>query len=452
MKTEVKTLDMTKGSPVGLILKFSLPLMLGNILQQLYSIVDTAIVGQGVGINALASLGAADWLNWFVLWIIQGLTQGFAVLIAQRFGARKIWDMKKTVAMSAVLCLVSGILLTVISEAAALPALRLLDTPDSIIEGAHQYLRIIYGGILIVMAYNMSSCILRAVGDSKSPMYAIVIAAALNVTLDLLFVMVFQWGIAGAAAATVLSQLFSFLYCLVKISRLPELHLNREAFHMNVKLCGKLMGQGIPNAVSMAFIAIGGMVVQLVVNGNGETFVAGFTAANKLYGLLECISFAYASAMSTYMGQNMGAGQITRLRLGMKKTLPVLIGNAIVFSMVMFAFGRLFLRVFISGDSVYASEVETIAFQYLMVGCAFLWVLYPVNVFRAALQGLGESGIAAVSGILELGARALVVLVCVPLIYDGFIYCAEVAAWIASGIYLPVCFYYKLHRMEYNVI
>lgn len=188
----MKTINMTQGKPIGLLLRFSLPLIVGNILQQLYSIVDTAIVGQGVGIHALAAVGAADWLNWFVLWIVQGLTLGFSVLISQKYGAGDRKGLKKTVAMSAFLCIAIGILLTIAGEAAAMPALRMLNTPESIIDGALLYLKIIYGGILIIMAYNMASCILRALGDSKTPMYAIAIATVVNITLDLLFVMVFQ--------------------------------------------------------------------------------------------------------------------------------------------------------------------------------------------------------------------------------------------------------------------
>lgn len=444
----MKTVNMTQGKPISLLLRFSLPLIVGNILQQLYSIVDTAIVGQGVGIHALAAVGAADWLNWFVLWILQGLTLGFSVLVSHKYGAGDRKGLKKTVAMSASLCVAIGILLTIAGEAAAMPALRMLNTPESIIDGALLYLRIIYGGILIIMAYNMSSCILRALGDSKTPMYAIAIATVVNITLDLLFVMVFHWGIAGAAIATVISQLFSFLYCLIKIGKLVVPKIDRSDCLIDGGLCSSLLKNGIPSGLSMAVIAVGGMVVQFVVNEQGTIFVAGFTATNKLYGLLEAVSYAYGAAMSTYMGQNIGARCIKRIRQGMRNMLPIAGCTAAVISVIMIVWGRYLLRLFISGDAAQALEAEIIAYQYLFVMSLFLWILYPVNIFRAALQGLGYSGIASVSGIVELALRAFVVLVLVPGMGISLLYFAESAAWIGSGIYLMVCFYWKVHRIE----
>ncbi len=443
-----QSLNMTTGSPVKLILAFSLPLMVGNVLQQLYSVVDTAIVGQGVGISALASLGASDWIYWFILWMLQGLTLGFSILISHRFGANDAEGIKKTLFNIIFLCVVFTIFFTLIAELTISPVLHLLNTPESIFDGTKTYLMIIFGGIGITMAYNMASCILRAVGDSRSPTMAIVIASVINIALDLLFVLVFQWGIAGAAWATVLAQLFSFLYCLKRMKRFSVLRLTPDSYVVNWQLCKDLLAQGVPNALSMAVIAIGGMIVQWAVNTNGQYFVAGFTATNKLYGVLEGVSFAYAAAISVYMGQNFGANKMHRLRSGMNQNLPLFIITPLLIGFSMIFVGRFLLRFFIDTHSAGAQEVEDIAFHYMMVMSAFLWVLYPVNIYRAALQGLGESTLASYSGILELLARGFVVLVCVPFISQESIYYAEMAAWVVAGSYLIFCFYWKLRKLE----
>ena len=205
--------SMTEASPTRLLITFALPLMVGNVFQQLYTVVDTAVVGQVVGVSALAALGAADWLNWMILGIIQGLTQGFAILMAQHFGAKDHRELSRSVGASVTLCLAFTVLLMAASQLAARPVMTLLNTPDDILPGAMLYLRIVFGGIPAIMAYNLLASILRALGDSKTPLYAVVMAALLNVGLDFLFVMGFHWGIAGAAIATVISQAASAVYC-----------------------------------------------------------------------------------------------------------------------------------------------------------------------------------------------------------------------------------------------
>ncbi len=278
---------MTEGSPTRLLVSFALPLMAGNVFQQLYTVVDTAVVGQVVGVSALASLGAADWINWMVLGIIQGLTQGFAILMAQHFGAKDHRELSRSVGASVSLCLIFTVFLMAASQLAAQPVLQVLNTPDGILEGALLYLRIVFGGIPAIMAYNLLASILRALGDSKTPLYAVVVAALLNVGLDLLFVMGFRWGIAGAAVATVVSQAASAVYCFVNVRKITILKVSLQDLRLTRQLTATLLKLGSPVALQNAIISVGGMVVQSVINRFGMLFIAGFTATNKLYGILE---------------------------------------------------------------------------------------------------------------------------------------------------------------------
>ena len=285
-KTE-RIQNMTKGSPAKLIFTFAIPLMLGNVFQQFYTVVDTAIVGQALGVNALAALGAADWLNWLVLGLIQGFAQGFSIYMAQRFGAEDHEGLNRSIGATISLSAVISILTVILSQVAMAPVLRAMNTPEEIIGGAFTYLRIMFAGIPIIMAYNVLASILRALGDSKTPLYAMVIASILNIGLDLLFVMVFHWGIAGAVVATVIAQLFAALYCLRAVLHVKVIHLKKEYFRLNPEIAKRLLGLGTPVAAQNVIIAVGGMVVQSVVNRYGTLFVAGFTATNKLYGILE---------------------------------------------------------------------------------------------------------------------------------------------------------------------
>ena len=256
-----------------------------------------------LGVGALAALGAADWLNWMILGTIQGFTQGFSIKMSHEFGAGDYKRLRKTVANSLLLALVTSVVLLLFSQFFARPILELLQTPDLIIEDSLSYLRIMFAGIPVVMAYNILASILRALGDGKTPLYAMVVAAVINVILDLIFVLGFHWGIMGAAGATVIAQLCSGLFCLFAILRVEVLAFSKEDFRMDSSLCMYLMKLGLPMAFQNAIIAVGGMIVQFVVNGFGVLFIAGFTATNKLYGILEVAATSYGYAMVTYVGR-----------------------------------------------------------------------------------------------------------------------------------------------------
>lgn len=247
--------NMTVGSPLKLLIFFSAPLIAANFGQQLYMIVDAIIVGRGVGVEALASVGATDWSYWLALWVVQALTQGFAIPISQYFGEGNHTRLRQTVAMSIKLCILIGIVLTVICLLIARPLLRLLQTPENIFAGALEYLLTMYGGILIVMAYNMAASILRALGDGKTPLIAISIAAVTNIILDLLFVLVFQWGIIGAAVATVTAQLFAFLYCFRVLKNLELMKIKKEDWNFRRDIVSRQCSLGAPLALQHILIS-----------------------------------------------------------------------------------------------------------------------------------------------------------------------------------------------------
>ena len=307
LKKWMRTSDHTTGNPWTLLLFFSLPLMAGNIFQQMYTVVDTAVVGKVLGIDALAALGAVDWLNWLTLGAIQGFTQGFSILMAQNFGAGQYEKLRRTMTNSLFLAVLCGVTLTIASEALAGPAVELLKVPAEIRPISMAYLRIMFGGLPVVMAYNLAASILRSLGNSRTPLIAMVIASLTNVALDLLFVMGFGWGVEGAAAATIIAQCLSAIYCVWHICHIEVLHISREDWDIRASLCGRLMMLGSPMAFQNTVIAIGGMITQTIVNGFDVPFIAGFTATNKLYGVLEVAATSYGYAMTTYTGQNLGA-------------------------------------------------------------------------------------------------------------------------------------------------
>lgn len=439
--------NMTQGSPLRLIITFALPLMAGNVFQQLYTVVDTAVVGQVVGVGALASLGAADWLNWMVLGIIQGLTQGFSILMAQNFGAEDHRGLSRSIGTSVTLCVISAAVLLLGSQLAAEPVLRLLNTPADIMDGALLYLRIVFGGIPVIMAYNLLASILRALGDSKTPLYAMIVATLINVVLDLLFVMGFHWGIAGAAAATVIAQFFSSVYCFRNVRRITIIRLEKGDLKPTRELTGILMKLASPIALQNAIISVGGMVVQAVINRYGMLFIAGFTATNKLYGILEIAATSYGYAVTSYVGQNLGGGLVGRIKQGMRAATLVALGTSAVIAGAMLLFGNFFLRLFISGTPEEIDTSMQIAYHYLAIMSVCLPILYMLHIYRSALMGLGDTVVPMLSGFAEMAVRIAVALFLPMLMGQEGIFFAEVGAWTAAAILLVAAYFVRIHRL-----
>lgn len=446
MNTSVK--DMTEGRPMGLILSFALPLMVGNVFQQLYTVVDTMVVGKGLGVDALAALGATDWLYWMWLGMIQGITQGFGILMAREFGAKHFEQLRKVVGCSAVLSAISALLLMGVGLGLAKPVLLLLQTPTKILPGSVLYLRILFCGLPVVMAYNLLACILRSLGDGKTPLNAMILAALVNIGLDLLFVLVFRWGIAGAAIATVIAQTVSGLFCLHRIRQIEFLKMAREDYILSAALGKQLIGLGSPMAMQNAIIAIGGMIIQSVVNGYGVAFIGGFTATNKLYGVLEIAATSYGYAMITYAGQNLGARKLQRIRKGMVCAVSVAVATSLLIGAVMLLFGRSIVGSFISGTPEEVFQATEVGFVYLCYMSVCLPVLYILHVTRSAVQGMGNTVLPMVSGIAEFIMRTGGVLLLPTLMGQQGVFLAEVLAWAGADVILIPSYFITLKKLE----
>lgn len=443
-----QTKDMTRGKPAGLIFFFALPLMLGNIFQQLYIVVDTAVVGQVAGVEALAALGAAEWLNWLVGGIVTGFTQGFSILIAQRFGAGDAEGLRRSAGLSLTLTGGITVLTTIVGLVTIRPILQLMNTPANIIDDAVRYLQVITSCLVINAAYNAFACILRAVGNSKTPLIAMLTAAAVNVALDFLFVLGMGMGVVGAALGTVLAQAAAAAICFAAVRQIPQLKFSRQDFIPKGGMPRQLLMLGLPVAFQNTIISIGGLVVQYMVNGFGFLYVAGFTATNKLYGLLEVAASSYGFAIATYAGQNLGAARIDRIRRGIRASVIMALGTALLIAAGVLVFGRALLSLFISGTPEETAEVLKIAYHYLAIMAAGLPVLYLLYVYRSALQGMGNTLIPMLSGAAELFFRVSVVLTLPRFIGDEGLFYAEPAAWIGATLLLSISYYVCIRREE----
>lgn len=446
-----KNINMTEGKPLRLLFFFALPLMFGNIFQQLYTVVDTAIVGQGVGMQALAALGTVDWLNWVATGIALGYSQGFSVRIAQNYGRKDIEGLKRCVAHSAKLSIIIAIIFTTFGELALPIFLYLLRVPADLIGMASLYTRILWGGFIFSMFYNYSSSVLRAVGDSKTPLISMIIASFTNITLDILFVFYFKWGIAGAAIATITAQCASGIICAFKIYKNPELHFSMKDLNEDTYIIGDLARIGTPVAAKNIIIAVGGMTIQTVVNGFGMAFIAGFTASNKLFGLLEIAAVSYGYAVTTYVGQNFGAKLLNRIKEGMKSAIFLSLITALVIGVIMFVFGREITMIFIASDDPESIVIAgNTAYLYLCTMAASLPALYLIYAYQAALNGMGNTMVSLVSGFIEFFIRAILAFIIGMIGFENGIFGAEVAAWFGSMFYLGYHYYKAIKKLNIN--
>ncbi len=441
-----KTLNMTQGSPIRLLVRFSLPLMLGNIFQQLYTVVDTAIVGRGVGMVALAALGAVDWLNWMMLGLAQGFAQGFSVRVAQKFGEEDRRGLHLFMGQSSVLMGGLIVLCALVGQLCLPLFLRFLRVPPDLYPMAKLYTRILFAGIPAVFFFNYCAAMLRAVGNSKTPLVAMVVAALTNIALDIVAVFVLGWGVAGAAIATLIAQVLSGTICFIRICRTPQLRYPAKTLKPRWDIMKNLLKIGTPSAAKNLVVALGGMVVTSVVNAFGTAFIAGFTSSNKLYGLLEIAALSYGYAVITYVGQNYGAMRFDRIKSGMKSAAILAVATSVVISALMFVFGRDITMLFISTENpADALQAGEFAYRYLCVMAACLPVLYILYLLLSALQGLGDTVRPMISGMVELGIRVVLSGVVAYTGYATGIFGAEVAAWFGATIYL---LYHFLKRMK----
>lgn len=440
------TNDMTKGNPWKLIIYFSIPVLLGNLFQQFYNMADSVIVGQFLGEDALAAVGSTGSINFLVIGFASGIAQGFGVLISHAFGAKDDKLLKHYVAISLVLGLIISLLITVLAVSQSRNLLLIMKTPENILDMANDYITIIYAGITATMAFNITSAILRGVGDSKTPLFFLLLSSALNIILDIVFITVFKTGPAGAAYATVIAQGFSALLCFVYMFRRFELlKIHREDFYFDWKTIGNMLSTGIPMSINYSVTAVGVMILQSAVNVFGSSVVAAFTAASKVEALATQTMPSLGTTMSTYCGQNLGAGKRERIFDGMKKAFIIVLVISVIAAFISVVLGKYIVCWFLSDAS---AEVIQYSTTYLNTISFFFVPLAMIHLYRTALQGLDEPLIPMLSGIFELICRALVVWLCLkPLGYMAACL-ASPAAWVGAGIPLLITYLHWKKKMQ----
>ena len=432
--------DMTKGSPMRLILGFAVPLLFGLLFQQFYSMVDTIIVGHYLGVDALAAVGATGSVNFLIIGFCMGVCNGFAIPIAQEYGAKHEDNLRKYVANCVWLSLIFAVIITVVVVTLCRPILQVMRTPGNIIDGSYSYIVIIFLGIPITYLYNMTAAILRSLGDSRTPVVFLVMAAILNIFLDLLCIIGFRMGVAGAAVATVVSQAVAGVCCLIYMyKKFTILKLSREEWRWNRDCVGKLCNMGIPMGLQYSITAIGSVILQSAVNGIGSDAVAAVTAGSKLSMLMMCPFDAMGSTMATYGGQNVGAGNLERVDKGLKScTLLGLIYSVIAIGVVYLAGRNLLLLFLDAGESAILNN----AFAFISTNVLFYFPLALVNIVRFLIQGMGFSKLAVFAGAFEMLARGLAGFVLVPFFGFNAVRFANPLAWIFADIFLIPAFFY----------
>ncbi len=449
-----KTRDMTTGSPTKHILLFCLPIIAGNAFQQLYSLVDSFVVGQ-LSVDALNAVASAGWLDWTVLSLAIGLAQGFAIQVAQSFGAGDHRQMQHAIGQSLLLSVVTVVLVEALAQVFIRPVLEIMDMPEQTIDMTESYLRIIYAGLPLVMGFNLFGGFLRSVGDSTTPLVAMTIAALTNIVLDVALVLYTPLGVCGAAIATVSAQGLSCLICLVAVVRMPLMRVRREDLRVDGAMCRRLLILGAPIAFQNLIISIGGLVLQKIVNGlryvlaAGYNFVAGFNTTSRLVGLIEMAGASLGNAVGTFAGQNLGAGRLDRVRLGMRRAAQIGVGLALAVCLTMVLWGKPLLSLFLTDeDPQKVADVLAIAYRYLVVMSVGLPMLYLLFGYRTTLQGVGDTFIPMVSGFVELVMRILCALVLPGLMGEWGVYIAEIAAWGGAAVLLMWGYYRRMRALE----
>lgn len=428
------TKDMTSGSPMKNIIRFCLPLMMGNLFQQFYNMADTIIVGKFVGKAALSAVGAVGSLNFLIIGSLTGLCMGFAIPIANRFGAQDIVGLKKYVSNIVYTSVVLGVVFTVGSVLLTNPLLKLLNIPDEIYKEAYDYIVIIFAGMGATMLYNLLASIVRSLGDSKTPLYFLLFSSFLNIGLDLLLIIVFKMGVRGAAVATVVSQLISGILCFIYVKRsFPILHTTKETKSLDWSLIGNLLKNGLPMALQYSITAIGSVMLASCVNNLGTDIIAAVTIGGKTQLMITLPAETIGMTMATYCGQNLGAKKYDRIVKGIRRGILI----AAVYSVVGFCVARFFgpyiSLLFIDGAQ---TEVINLAQQYINAGSYFYPILALLFVLRNALQGLGYSVTAMVTGVFELVARGIMGFGFVNSIGYNAACVANPVAWIAADVFL----------------
>lgn len=435
--------DLTKGAPLKLMLLFSIPLLIGNIFQQFYNIADIIIVGRTLGMTALASVGAVSPLFFLIMFIIVGMTNGFAVITGQRFGAKDYEGVRRSVTMSTILSTVFTITFTIICAAAMHHILFLMNVPQEIYKDAYYYIQIVVIGLIVANFYNLLASIIRALGDSMTPLYCLIIASVLNIFLALLFILEFHMGVPGSAFALVLSQAFSALLCVWYVKKhFPILHLKKKDWiidwkkEFNFALAHPKVG--IPMAVQFGILGLSLLIIQSVCNTFGPDVIAAFTAALRIEQMATLPMISFGVALAAYVAQNFGAGNFSRIRFGVKKASLINVILSIVMAFIMHFWGGHLVRIFVGYQN---EDIVKIAHDYLFRSSLFYFFLAQIFIYRNALQGLGRAVIPMLAAVGELLMRAFAAIYLAAKIgYFGVFYAGPIA-WVAASIVLAAGYY-----------
>ena len=438
--------NMTVGNPFSLILKFSLPLIVGNLLQQTYNIVDAAIVGKTLGAEALGSVGASSSIQFLVLGFCIGMTLGFAIPIAREFGAENFTKMRMYIFNSIILNIVGAIAITLICLILCENILYMLKTPSALYGNAYKYLFIIFMGIPFNILYNSTSSILRAIGNSKTPFYFLAFSAILNIGLDFYFILSLKLGVSGAAIATILSQGISGLLCLLVIlKKYNILKIKKEEAIINPPIVSNLLSNGLPMGLQFSITAIGSMIIQGANNSLGAIYTSAFAASYRIKQLFMSPFDAIGTGASTFISQNLGAKKYDRIKLGLTVGLKIAISYSIISGFVLFLLNKTIVLIFVSNEYV---DVINAASLYIRWFAYFLWLLGLLIVTRMSLQGLGFSNRAVVAGALEMLSRVFSAIFIIPFLHFFGICISDQLAWLVASIYLVIIFRYSIKELK----
>lgn len=443
-KSEIR--DMTTGSPFRLILGFAVPMLMGLLFQQFYSMVDTIIVGKYLGVSALASVGSTSSINFMIIGFCTGVCSGFSIPVAQRFGAGDHHGLRCFAANAGWLSAIFSAVMTVIVCFLCMDILRWMDTPDDIIQGAYDYIFIIFAGIPVTYLYNILAGIIRSLGDSRTPVYFLLLSSVINIFLDLFTILVMGMGVEGAAYATVISQAISGVLCFLYMrSHFPILRMTREERKFNLRMAKILCGIGVPMGLQYSITAIGSVILQTAVNGLGSLYVAAISAGNKLTLFFTCPFDALGATMATWAGQNVGAGKIDRVKEGVKYALLIGCVYAVAAFVILTLFSKYLALLFLDADEV--STIGNVSL-FLFGNSLFYIALVFVNVVRFSIQGMGFSTFAILAGVFEMFARTFAGMCLVPIFGYPAACFASPMAWIAADIFLVPAFLHCIKRLK----
>lgn len=438
--------EMTSGPCLPLIFNFTLPLLLGNMLQQTYSLVDAAIVGKFLGINALASVGASTSVVFLILGFCNGCCGGFGIPVAQKFGARDYVSMRRLVSVSLKLAGMMSVGIALITCLLCAFILRTMQTPENIFQDAYWYLLITFIGVPCTFFYNLLSSIIRALGDSKTPFWFLLFSTILNVLLDLLCILVFHWGVAGAAIATVFSQGVSAVLCYFYMYRKFEiLRMQPADKRFRPELARQLIFVGVPMGLQFSITAIGSIMLQSANNALGTACVAAFTAAMRIKMFFLCMLESLGIAMATFCGQNYGAGKPERIWTGVKAASLMMIVYVAAVAIILWGFSEKFVLLFVDPSE---TEIIADAALFLHISVSFFPVLGVLCILRYSIQGAGYTKLAMFSGVSEMIARILVSVVAVPLWGFWAVCFGDPTAWVFADAFLIPAFIYVYRRLR----